>query len=365
MSTSYNFISIKEWLTTDEPLIIAGPCSAESENQVLMTAKELTKIPQVKVFRSGIWKPRSRPNDFEGCGSTGLQWLKKVKEQTGLLTAVEVANTKHVEECLKADIDILWIGARTTVNPFYVQEISEVLKGVDIPVMVKNPVNPDIQLWVGAIERLHQCGIRKMIAVHRGFYYYKKTNYRNHPMWEIPIELKRLIPDIPIITDPSHICGSKELLQETSQKALDLEMNGLTLETHIKPSEALSDAQQQLTPIELRNLLNKLIIRSISGGQEFQTKLEQLRSEIDKFDAVMIDIISKRLEIVKEIGKYKKLNNITILQQKRWEYIINDRANTASKSDIERDFLKEIFETIHKESIRLQTNIMNEENPEK
>ncbi len=362
MATSHKFLPLKEWLTADKPLIIAGPCSAESESQVLATAYELAKIPQVKVFRSGIWKPRSRPNDFEGCGNIGLQWLKKVKEETGLLTAVEVANTKHVEECLKAGIDILWIGARTTVNPFYVQEISDVLKGVDIPVMIKNPVNPDIQLWVGAIERLYNCGIRKMIAIHRGFYYYKKTNYRNHPMWEIPIELKRLLPDLPIITDPSHICGNIELLQETSQKALDLEMNGLMIETHINPSKALSDAQQQITPADLKTLLNKLIIRSISGGQEFQTKLEQLRSEIDKLDTVLIDIISKRLKIVNEIGKYKKLNNITILQQKRWEYIINDRAISASKSDINQEFLKELFESIHKESIRLQTDIMNEEN---
>ncbi|MEI6748188.1 MAG: chorismate mutase [Bacteroidota bacterium] len=356
---------LSKWLdTSGSPLVISGPCSAETEDQVMETARSLAKIPQVKVFRAGIWKPRTRPSNFEGVGIPGLQWLQQVKAETGLLTTVEVANPKHVEEALLFGIDILWIGARTVVNPFSVQELSEVLRGVDIPVMVKNPLNPDVQLWLGALERLNMVGVKKLMAIHRGFYYYENSAYRNTPMWEIPIELQRLAPNLPIICDPSHISGNKQLLLPVAQKALDLAMAGLMIESHIDPDNALTDANQQITPRQLGELINGLTIRSISGSIELTNKLEELRREIDKIDAELIDILCRRMKIVEDIGHYKRDNNITILQLKRWSDIITDRLNIGVSMGLSRDFLLKMLQLVHKESIQKQTEIMNEQQEE-
>jgi chorismate mutase len=360
MQDSFEIMPLQSWLPAGSPpFVIAGPCSAESEEQVLSTARELAKIPQVRVFRAGLWKPRTRPSSFEGVGKRGLQWLAKVKAETGLLTTVEVASPLHVEEALSHGIDILWIGARTVVNPFSVQEISEVLRGVDIPVMVKNPLNPDIRIWIGALERFNQSGITKLIAIHRGFSFFSHTPYRNAPMWEIPIELKRLYPDLPILVDPSHICGETSMLFPVAQKALDLEMDGLMIETHIRPEEALTDKEQQITPDNLRVLLSGLVIREEYGTIEFENKLEELRSEIDKLDEELIDILGRRMKIVEEIGKYKKENNITILQLKRWSQIIHDRVDTGVRIGLSREFLLKLLEALHEESIQRQTEVMN------
>lgn len=362
MNYKINIEDTNNWVKSDiKPLIISGPCSAETEEQVLSTAKALTKIPNVKIFRAGIWKPRTRPDSFEGVGSKGLLWLKKVKQQTGLLTAVEVATTKHIDQCLKNNVDILWLGARTVVNPFSVQEISQALKGVDIPVMIKNPVNPDIKLWIGAIERINHSGIKKIIAIHRGFYSYEKTQYRNSPMWEIPIELKRIFPEIPVICDPSHICGNKELLLSVSQKALDLEMDGLMIESHINPDKALTDANQQLTPDKLNELLSKLVIRDKKSSYTKSNILDNLREEIFKTDIELINIISKRLEIVKEVGEYKQKNNITILQLNHWHNVIKSRLEIGEQKNLDKDFLLKLLQIIHKESIRKQIEIMEKQ----
>jgi chorismate mutase len=360
MSTELNISPLHSWLKANaHPILISGPCSAESEEQLLTTAKELLQIPNVSVFRAGIWKPRTRPNGFEGVGNIGLKWLKKVKEETGLLTTVEVASPMHVEEALKQSVDILWLGARTVVNPFSVQEIAEVLQGVDIPVMIKNPLNPDIKLWIGAFERINRAGITKLAAIHRGFYFFENSPFRNAPMWEIPIELKRLYPHMPVFCDPSHICGNKELIPLVCQKALDLEMGGLMIESHYDPKIALTDANQQITPKELNSIFNNLIIRDQSGTIEFETKLDELRTEIDKLDAELIDILTHRMKIVEEIGEYKRDNNITILQIKRWSEIIKNRLAHGIKLGLNKDFLLKILQLVHKESIQKQTDIMN------
>jgi len=294
-------------LTLSSPLVIAGPCSAETEEQVLTTAKQIAQLGKATIFRSGIWKPRTRPGQFEGIGSIGLEWLKKVKTETGLLTAVEVANVKHVYESLRMGIDFLWIGARTTVNPFSVQEIADSLKGVNVPVLVKNPINADLELWLGAIERLQKVGITKIGAIHRGFSSYDKSQYRNKPMWELPIELKRRLPDIPMICDPSHICGRTDTLLATSQTAIDLAYDGLMIETHCNPSAALSDAKQQLTPKELGELLGKIIVRMTSvEDRKFISTLEDLRDRIDELDIRLINLLANRMEVAREIGKSKK-----------------------------------------------------------
>lgn len=360
MEKQLDIIPLSNWIPTGKlPLVISGPCSAETHAQVMETARKLSAIPQVKVFRAGLWKPRTRPSAFEGVGEVGLQWLKDVQQETGLLTAVEVARPEHVEACLKNNVDILWLGARTVVNPFSVQELSEVLKGVDIPVMVKNPLNPDISLWLGALERLNQAGIRKLAAIHRGFYYYRHALYRNQPMWEVPIELQRQVPDLPVICDPSHISGRRDLLLQVSQKALDLEMAGLMIESHSDPDHALTDANQQITPSDLEGLLGALIIRHTKGNTEFETKLEMLRREIDKMDAELLDILSRRMKIVDEIGQYKKENNITILQIRRWSDIIFDRLNLGSRIGLDREFLLQMLQLVHEESIRRQESIMS------
>ncbi|MCK9219260.1 MAG: chorismate mutase [Bacteroidales bacterium] len=364
MTAKLTIKPLKEWLPVSiKPLIIAGPCSAETEEQVMDTARGLSDIPQVKVFRAGIWKPRTRPGAFEGVGTSGLQWLQRVKRETGMLVAVEVANPKHVEDALDYGIDILWIGARTVVNPFAVQEIGETIGNRDIPVMIKNPLNPDLKTWIGAIERLNQMGLKKLVAIHRGFSFFHRSPYRNAPMWEIPIELKRLYPNLPLIVDPSHICGNRELIPGIVQKALDLEMNGIMIETHHNPSKALTDKNQQITPAQLQEILTHTILRRKTGNIEFGQKLEELRSEIDKLDEELIEILARRMNVVAEIGSYKKTNKITILQLKRWNQIIQERIEAGIKLGLSREFILKLLESVHEEGIRCQIEVMNHENP--
>lgn len=360
MTPKPEIISAANWIPSGEkPFVISGPCSAESEAQVLETAHALSCVPQVKVFRAGIWKPRTRPNDFEGVGTEALRWMQKVKKETGLLLTVEVASPAHVEEALAHDIDILWIGARTVVNPFSVQELSDALRGVDVPVMVKNPLTPDLKLWLGALERINKAGIEKLAAIHRGFHYFEKSPYRNAPMWEIPIELKRILPHLPVITDISHISGRRNLLQPIAQKALDLETDGLMIESHIHPDQALTDAAQQIAPADLKILVDSLIIRKPRGSIAFEHKLEELRTEIDKLDGELIDLLAKRMQIVDEIGLYKKSHNITILQLKRWQHIIEDRLAIGENFGLDRKFLLQLLELVHEASIQRQTDIFN------
>jgi len=358
VSPKFNILPINDWFDTEgKPLIISGPCSAETEEQLLTTARLLAQTGKIHVLRAGIWKPRTRPNDFEGVGEPGLIWLKKAGEITGLKTAVEVADASHVELALKHDVDIFWIGARTVVNPFSVQAIADSLRGVDIPVMVKNPVNPDVKLWLGAIERLNSLGLNKLIAIHRGFHYFEKSPFRNAPMWEIPIELKRKAPELPIVVDPSHIAGNRELIEAVSQKALDLEMDGLMVESHFDPDNALTDSAQQITPSFLNEILETLVIRHAKGDLKFEHKLEELRTEIDKLDGELLQILSKRMEIIDEIGEYKLENDITILQMKRWAGIISDRLAIGTHLGLEEKFLKKLLNLIHKESINRQEDI--------
>lgn len=363
METALNIVPLSDWIKTDDtPIVISGPCSAESEKQVLDTARAIAGIPNVQLFRAGIWKPRTRPGLFEGVGIEGLKWLALVKAETGLRSAVEVASPAHVQEALKYGIDVLWIGARTVVNPFSLQDLANELRGIDIPVMIKNPVNPDLNLWIGAIERIYEAGIRKIAAIHRGFYFFDKTPYRNAPMWEIPIELKRLIPQLPVICDPSHICGDRESLHDISQKALDLEMNGLMIESHISPENAFTDSHQQVTPGQLRYLIGSLIMRRERGNIEFETKLEELRSEIDKLDAELINILARRMGLIDEIGKYKRDHNITILQLKRWSNIVRDRLNAGLGSGLNQEFLQKLLEIVHNESIKRQADLYRDRN---
>lgn len=353
--------SLNNWITVDqEPLIIAGPCGAETEEQVLQTAALLAAIPSIKVFRAGIWKPRTRPNAFEGVGEKGLDWLKHVQKRFGLKTAVEVANAQHTELALKHGVDILWIGARTTGNPFSVQEIADVLKGVEIPVFIKNPIHADVQLWLGAIERVSNSGITKLAAIHRGFHYAGKTKYRNKPLWELPIELKTILPDLPIICDPSHISGNRELIPDVAQKAMDLGMNGLMLESHIDPANALSDAQQQLKPDALKNILGDLVYRqSNSIDKKCLDKLAQYRNMIDEIDDELINVLKKRMKVIEQIGQYKKEQHITIFQLERWQEILRTRSQWAEKMGIPRAHIEKLCMLLHEESIRLQTEVMN------
>lgn len=354
-------LSLKEWISFDSrPLIISGPCSAESREQVITTAKALAKTGIVNIFRAGLWKPRTRPESFEGVGAVGLEWLRQVKHETGLMVCVEAATPYHVEQCIAKGIDIVWIGARTTVNPFSVQAIADALKGYDIAVMVKNPVNPDVRLWLGAIERINNSGIKKIIAVHRGFYSYDDPPYRNSPVWEIPVELMRLCPELPVVCDPSHITGNAMLLESVCQKALDLEMDGLMIESHINPKAALSDKEQQITPTELLKLISNLIIRSNdTDNHEFLNKLAELRFEIDRIDTGLIQLLSERMKIVDRIGQHKKENNITILQIKRWNNIVQQSLETGEEGKLSKEFLIKLLRVIHEESIQRQTDIFN------
>jgi chorismate mutase len=363
MKLNFNIQPLNSWATvTKEPFLIAGPCSAETEEQLVATAHLLAKTGRVSVLRAGIWKPRTRPGEFEGIGSIGLEWLKRAKAETGLPTAVEVATAKHVEEALAAGVDVLWIGARSTANPFTVQEIADALKGVDIPVIVKNPVNPDLSLWIGALERVNNAGITKLAAIHRGFSSHEKTAFRNEPMWDLAINLKTLAPDLPIICDPSHICGNRELIPYIAQKALDLDMQGLIIESHIDPSVAWTDAKQQLTPAALDELMGRLEIRKASAGTpEVKDALAVLRSEIDKIDDLVIQKIGERMKIAEKIGQHKKDNGITILQVGRWDEILNKRLAYGKALNLSNEFTEKLLELLHSESIRKQTEIMNKD----
>jgi len=343
-----------------KPYIISGPCSAETEEQLIETAKQLVKHNSIDCLRAGIWKPRTRPNSFEGVGEIGLKWLKLAGKEINLPVTTEVANAKHVELALKNGIDILWIGARTTANPFSVQEIADALKGVDVSVMIKNPINPDLQLWIGAIERIFQADIKDVKVIHRGFSNYEKSPFRNNPKWEIPIELMRLFPNTPIICDPSHIAGKRDLIEMICQKAMDLEMSGLMIESHISPDEAWSDAEQQITPKRLQEVLSSLVIRQTAiQDNDLKDKLNVLRTKIDIIDEEIINQLAKRMEIVSKIGSHKSNNNVTILQAKRWEKIILNRKEVARELGISEEFIEKILKTIHEESINLQTNILN------
>jgi chorismate mutase len=325
------------------------------------TARQLAKMNNISIFRAGIWKPRTRPNSFEGVGVEGLKWLRRVKQETGLPVATEVANEKHVYEALKHGVDMLWIGARTSVNPFTVQEITEALKGVDVMVFVKNPINPDIELWNGAIERVAKAGIKRLGAIHRGFSTYEKTTYRNQPNWQLPIELRRRIPNLPIICDPSHIAGAREYIYEISQKAMDLNFDGLMIESHINPDIALSDASQQLTPNDLKELLSRLILRIASPSDpRLLDVLGELRQQIDVFDDHLIDIMEQRMKVSETIGKYKKENNITILQSARWDEIVKRVMIKGRSKGLSEELIDNIFKAIHQESINRQMKIMND-----
>lgn len=336
------------------PLLIAGPCSAETEDQVLETARKLSQNG-VKVFRAGIWKPRTKPGGFEGNGAAALPWLQKVKKETGMLTATEVATAKHVEEALKHDVDLLWVGARTTADPFAVQEIADTLKGSNVPVLVKNPVNPDLELWIGALERLNNAGITRLGAIHRGFSTYDKKLYRNLPQWHIPIELHRRHPELPIICDPSHIAGRRDLIATLCQQAMDLQFDGLIIESHNDPEHAWSDASQQVTPDVLSLIINNLVIRETSQSTE---NLTELRKQIDEIDMTLIETLAKRMRISREIGTYKKEHEMPILQTNRYDEIINKRAQEGVELGMGRDFMKIVFEAIHSESVRQQMTIM-------
>jgi chorismate mutase len=348
-------------LSLTHPLIIAGPCSAETEEQVMETAHAIASSKVAGIFRAGIWKPRTRPGQFEGVGSIGLEWLKRVKKETGMPTAVEIANTKHAAEAIKAGVDYLWIGARTTVNPFSVQEIADAIRGLDIPILIKNPVNADLDLWIGAIERIQKAGITKIAAIHRGFSSADKSQYRNKPMWELPIELKRRMPAIPILCDPSHICGNTELIPSISQTALDLDYEGLMIETHCNPKVALSDAKQQVTPSELVALLKKLTIRVSSiEDRKYLSSIEDLRDKIDELDTKLISLLGDRMHIARQIGEYKKKNGVTILQNSRWNEIVEKRSQQGVDKQLSIDFIKKVFESIHQESIHHQKKIMED-----
>lgn len=354
-----NTNSIFKRKANHQPFLISGPCSAETPDQLLIIAQELKNEVKLDVLRAGIWKPRTRPNSFEGVGEEALKWLLEVKNELNLKTTIEVANAKHVELALKYDVDILWIGARSSVNPFSVQEIADALKGIDIPVMVKNPINPDLQLWIGAIERIQNVGISDIAAIHRGFSAYGISNYRNKPMWEIPIELKRLYPSLPIVCDPSHIGGKRELIHSISQKAMDLTFDGLMIESHHTPDEAWSDAQQQITPTTLKEILNALVIRDSKFSTDTLLELNSLRAKIDSLDEVILDTIAKRMDLIELIGELKKQQNIPILQVERWNTIIKTFSDLANELNLSDKFTSEFLNAIHTESIRKQTFIMN------
>lgn len=337
------------------PLIIAGPCSAETEEQVLSTAHTLAS-KGVKIFRAGIWKPRTKPGGFEGMGKEGLPWMKRVKEETGMLITTEVATPAHVEQALEAGMDMLWVGARTSANPFAMQDLADALQGVDIPVLVKNPVNPDLELWIGAMERINRAGIKRIGAIHRGFSSYDKTIYRNLPQWHIPIELRRRLPELPIFSDPSHIGGRRELVAPLCQQAMDLGFDGLIIESHCNPDAAWSDAKQQVTPEILDYILSLLVIRTDKMTTE---NLSELRKQIDDCDNKLIELLSKRMRISREIGMYKKEHNMTILQTDRYSEILEKRGAQGALCGINSECVKNIFESIHEESVHQQMEIIN------
>jgi chorismate mutase len=358
-----NISPIEEWsVYKQRPLVIAGPCSAESEEQVMSTAAAIAASGRVDLFRAGIWKPRTRPDQFEGVGVIGLKWLKQVKEEYGLPVSVEVATEKHVYEALKHGLDAVWIGARTSVNPFAMNEIASALRGCDVMVFVKNPVNPDLELWIGALERISKAGITRLAAIHRGFSTFEKSAYRNQPRWQIAIELRQRIPDLGLVLDPSHMGGNKSFITDLSQKAMDLNYDGLMIETHIDPASALSDKKQQVTPAELMELLDRLIFRSpTSDDPEYLETIEDLRNQIDIYDNLLLDILESRMQVAETIGKFKKEHNITILQSNRWKEVKDNAVDKGVRKGLTPEFVNMILEAIHQESITHQMKVMKEE----
>ena len=354
--------TLRTWLDEfqlNHPLVIAGPCSAETEEQVLKIAHEL-KDSDATIFRAGIWKPRTRPGGFEGVGEIGLKWLQKAKAETGLLIATEVATAAHVKLALAHDIDVLWIGARTTANPFAVQEIADALQGTDKIVLLKNPVNPDLSLWIGGLERLYSADIRKLGVIHRGFSTYEKTKYRNNPEWQIAIDLQNRFPDLPLICDPSHITGKREMIQEVSQQALDLNYDGLIIETHIDPDNAWSDAAQQVTPATLKQMFINLRVRKVSDDEsEYNQNMAKLRIQIDEFDGKLLEIIGNRMKVAGKIGLLKKEKNVAILQNQRWNEILGKMILDGEEKGLSSDFVMQLFKAIHQESITHQEKIVN------
>jgi chorismate mutase len=342
------------------PLIISGPCSAETEEQVFQTAVRLAETGKVDVMRAGIWKPRTRPGSFEGIGTKGLPWLQQARKATGIAVAVEVATAKQVEDALHFGVDVLWIGARTTVNPFSVQDIADALRGVDVPVLIKNPINPDLELWIGAVERVAKAGIKTIGLIHRGFSSYGNTEYRNAPMWHLAIEMKRRNPGMMMINDPSHICGRRDILQDVAQTAIDLDFDGLIIESHIDPDMAWSDAKQQITPERLGEMLSAIRWRKEDiASEEYHINLDKLRQQINHLDDELMQIIGQRMKVAEKIGQYKKDNNITILQTNRWNEILERAFNTGDKMGLSKEFVTKYFDAMHMESINHQNKIMN------
>lgn len=342
------------------PIIISGPCSAETEEQVLETATRLAATGKVDMLRAGIWKPRTRPGSFEGIGTKGLPWMQQAKKITGLPVTVEVATAKQVEDALTFEVDVLWIGARTTVNPFSVQEVADALRGVDVPVLIKNPINPDLELWTGAVERVAKAGIKQVGLIHRGFSSYGNTEYRNAPMWHLAIEMKRRNPELLMINDPSHICGRRDILLDVAQKAIDLDFDGLIIESHIDPDKAWSDAKQQVTPEKLAEMLNEIIWRKEDiNSEEYHAALEKLRQQINHLDDELMQILGQRMRIAEKIGEYKKNNNITILQTNRWNEILERAFKKGEKLSLSKEFITKYFDAVHMESINHQNKIMN------
>jgi chorismate mutase len=347
-------------LLKKRPLIISGPCSAETEEQVMQTAVRLAATGKVDIMRAGIWKPRTRPGSFEGIGTKGLPWLQAARKASGLPVAVEVATGKQVEDALHFDVDVLWIGARTTVNPFSVQDVADALRGVDVPVLIKNPINPDLELWIGAMERVQKAGIKNIGLIHRGFSSYGNTEYRNAPMWHLAIEMKRRYPDLLMINDPSHICGRRDILLEVAQTAIDLDFDGLIIESHIDPDNAWSDAKQQITPEKLGELIGSIRWRNEDiASAEYHAALEKLRQQINNLDDELMQILSQRMKVAESIGTYKKENNITILQTNRWNSILERAFAKGEKLGLSKEFVTKYFDAVHMESINHQNKIMN------
>ena len=359
MKTDKSLKNCLNSINLPHPLIIAGPCSAETEDQVLKIAHEL-KDSDVSIYRAGIWKPRTRPGGFEGVGEIGLKWLQKAKAETGLLMATEVATAAHVKLALEHDIDVLWIGARTTVNPFAVQEIADALQNTDKIVLVKNPVNPDLALWIGGVERLYNAGIKNLGVIHRGFSTYEKTKYRNNPEWQIAIDFKHKFPNIPMLIDPSHITGNRNMIFQVTQEALDLNYDGMIIETHIDPDNAWSDAAQQVTPDQLKKIIFDLTIRKETDeADEYQQKLSKLRGKIDEFDAKLLEVIGKRMKVAEDIGALKKEKNVAVLQNKRWNEVLERMISEGGHKGLSEDFIVQFFKAIHQESISHQEKIFN------
>ena len=365
-----NIIPIQQWfddLKDIKHILIAGPCSAETKEQVLQTAKGIKKIGKINAFRAGIWKPRTSPNSFEGVGEIGLEWLAEVKNKYGIRTIVEVATPEHVEKVLKHNItpDMLWIGARTTANPFSIQSVADALKGVDIPVLVKNPVIPELKLWIGAIERFHKNGIQKIAAIHRGFYPYEETKYRNLPKWELLIDFKTQFPEIQIIGDPSHIAGKRQLLEDVIWMFIGLNLDGLMIETHYNPDIALSDKAQQITPEQLDAILKKIKFRMNDTDDDLlNSELKKLRFSIDSIDYQMMELLSRRMKLVRKIGLMKKDNNLSIFQLERWKEIVKTRLNYGDELDLDRALVKKVIKMLHQESINLQSKLFKNGNNE-